>query len=104
MCEDVFKLVDTVLRKKEKLDLESQRLLEKDHKEYIWNSLGLSAGLQRDRFKEIKKRLSQISIIFQKNLNKEKDGDWFIPEQLSDVLEDISSILEKGKGENAGKL
>ncbi|KAF2113429.1 thimet oligopeptidase [Lophiotrema nucula] len=103
MREDVFKLIDAVLQRKEELDPESQRLLEKDHKSYIRNGLGL-AGPQRDRFKEIKKRLSEISITFQKNLNEEAGGIWFTPEELHGVPEDLVSSLKKGEGENEGKL
>ena len=105
MREDIYKLVDAALKnKKEKLDPESQRLLEKEYKSYIRNGLGLPEGPQRDRFKEIKKRLSQISIIFQKNLNEEKGGIWFTPEQLDGVPGDVLSGLAKGEGAYDGKL
>jgi metallopeptidase MepB len=104
MREDVFRLVDAVLKKGEKLEPESQRLLEKDHKSYIRNGLGVPAGPKRDRFKEIKKRLSEISIIFQKTLNEEKGGLWLTPEELDGVPDDVVSNLKKGEGENAGKV
>ncbi|CAI4214917.1 unnamed protein product [Parascedosporium putredinis] len=86
MREDVFKLV------------------EGEYKGYIKNGLGLPAGEKRDRFKEIKKRLSQISIEFQKNLNEENGGIWFTTEQLEGVPEDVVNTLEKGTGENEGKI
>lgn len=104
MREDVFKLVDAAMQKKESLDPESQRLLEKTRKGYIQYGLGIPAGPKRDRFKEIKKRLSQISTIFQKNLNEETGGIWFTPEELDGVPADVVSNLEKGKGEKAGKV
>lgn len=104
MREDIYKLVDAVLKKKESLEPESQRLLEKEHKDFVRNGLGLPAGPQRTRFKEIKKRLSQLSIEFQKNLNEENGGIWFTPEQLDGVPEDVLSGLKRGEGENAGKL
>ena len=108
MREDVYKLVDAALRKAEKgttkLDPESRRLLEKEHKNFIRNGLGLPAGPKRDRFKEIKKRLSQLSIVFQKNLNEESGGLWFTPSELDGVPEDVVSGLEKGDGENEGKV
>ena len=105
MREDVYQLVDAVLKNgSAKLDPESQRLLEKDHKTYIRNGLGLPAGPKRDRFKEIKKRLSQLSIVFQKTLNEENGGLWFTAEELEGVPEDVVSGLQKGEGENAGKL
>lgn len=43
MREDVFKLVEAALKKGEKLEPESRRLLEKEHKDYIRNGLGLPA-------------------------------------------------------------
>ncbi|KAL1987257.1 hypothetical protein VTN96DRAFT_4285 [Rasamsonia emersonii] len=104
MREDLYRLVDAVLKKNEDLDPESRRLLEKEHKDYIRNGLGLPAGPQRDRFKEIKKRLSQLSIEFQKNLNEENGGIWFTREELDGVPEDVLSGLQKGEGENEGKL
>jgi metallopeptidase MepB len=104
MREDVFKLYDAVLKKGEKLDPESQRLLEKDHKSYIRNGLGVPAGPKRARFKEIKKQLSDISIKFQKTLNEENGGLWLTPEELDGVPSDLVNNLKKGEGENAGKV
>ena len=98
MREDVYKLVDAALKKGDKLDPESQRLLEKERKNYIRNGLNIPAGPKRDRFKEIKKRLSQLSIIFQKNLNEEKGGIWFTLEELDGVPEDVLSGLKKESG------
>ena len=104
MREDMFKLVEAALKKGEKLDPESQRLLEKTHKDYIRNGLGLPAGPKRDRYKEIQKRLSQLRIVFSKNLNEEVGGIWFKPEELDGVPEDVMSLFVKGEGENAGKV
>lgn len=104
MREDVYSLVDAALNKGEKLDPESQRLLEKERKGFIRMGLGIPAGPERDRFKEIKKRLSQISIMFQKNLNEEDGGIWFSKEELNGVPEDVLSTLKKGEGEHEGKL
>merc|ERR1711977_328002 len=109
MREDIFKLVDATFKKQKddpSLDNESRRLLEKDHKGYIRMGLGIPAGEQRDRFKAIKKRLSELSITFQKNLNEEQGGLWFTPQELDGVPEDVTSGLKKGeKGtENEGKL
>jgi metallopeptidase MepB len=108
MREDVFKLVDGVFQRQKTaepdLDPESLRFLEKERKGYIKNGLGLPAGAQRDRFKEIKKRLSQIGIEFQKNLNEENGGLWLTKEELDGVPEDLVEGLAKGEGENAGKV
>lgn len=108
MREDVFTLVDAVFKtrreKEPDLDPESLRLLEKERKGYIRNGLSLPKGPQRDRFKEIKKRLSQLGIEFQKNLNEENGGLWFAREELDGVPEDVLDGLEKGTGENEGKV
>ncbi|KAI0161064.1 Metalloprotease [Hypoxylon sp. FL1284] len=108
MREDVYKLVDAAFQaqksKEPNLDAESLRLLEKERKGYIRYGLGIPQGPQRDRFKEIKKRLSQIGIEFQKNLNEENEGLWFTKEELDGVPDDVVGGLEKGTGENEGKL
>lgn len=104
MREDVFNLVDAAFKKNETIDPESKRLLEKDYKGYIRNGLGVPAGPRRDRFKDIKKRLSEISIVFQKNLNEENGGLWLTPEELNGVPEDVVASLEKGSGDKSGKV
>jgi metallopeptidase MepB len=104
MREDVFKRVEAALHKTEKLDPESRRLVEKDYKNYIRNGLGIHEGPRRDRFKEIKMRLSQLSIIFQKNLNEENGGIWFTKKELDGVPDDVVSGLKEGEGEHEGKV
>ncbi|KAK9418427.1 putative Peptidase M3A/M3B catalytic domain-containing protein [Seiridium unicorne] len=108
MREDIFQLVDSIAKRQKEnepdLDAESLRLLDKERKNYIKNGLGLPKGPQRDRFKEIKTRLSQISIQFQKNLNEEDDGLWFTKEELDGVPDDVVDGLNKGKDENDGKI
>ena len=102
--EDVYRLVDATLKRGEKLDPESQRLLERAHKDYIRAGMGLPAGPKRDRHKEIKKRLSELSIIFSKNLNEEIGGIWWDPKELEGLPEDVLTTFEKGEGANAGKV
>ena len=103
--KDKDRLIDAALAKTAGLDdVESARLLEKERKSYIRNGLGLPEGPKRDRFKAIKMRLSQIQIAFQKNLNEENNGIWFAPEALDGVPQDVLDTLEKGTGENEGKI
>ncbi|KAK5163903.1 metalloendopeptidase [Saxophila tyrrhenica] len=109
MREDIFQLVDEVFKKQkddQSLDAESRRLLEKDHKGYIRMGLGIPDGPERNRFKEIKKRLSELSISFQKNLNEEQGGLWLKPEQLEGVPQDVTENLKKGEegSENEGRI
>ena len=109
MREDLFKVVDEVFQKQKDdrdLDAESRRLLDKERQGYIQMGLGIKEKKDRDRFKEIKKRLSELGITFQKNLNEEQSGIWFTPEQLEGVPKDVLATLKNGdKGtENEGKL
>jgi metallopeptidase MepB len=109
MREDIFQLVDEVFKKQkddQSLDSESRRLLEKDHKGYIRMGLGIPSASDRDRFKAIKKRLSELSITFQKNLNEEQGGLWFTEEELKGVPQDVVGNLKKGDAgtENEGKV
>lgn len=107
MREDVFRLVDGAYNhEKGKLDQasESWRLLEKERKSYIRNGLGIPAGPKRDRFKEIKMRLSDLSIQFQKRLNEENGALWFTTEELEGLPKDLVENFEKGEGEHSGKV
>jgi len=78
--------------------------LERERKSYITNGLGIPAGPERERYKEIRKKLSNLGITFQKNLNEENGGIWFTREQLEGVPSDVVDGFEKGTGENDGKL
>lgn len=104
MREDIYALVEAVYQRKESLDPESQRLLEKDRKNFIKMGLGIEAGPKRDRFKEIKLRLTNLSTEFGKNLNEENGGLWFTKEELAGVPDDVVDGLEKGTGDNEGKV
>lgn len=104
MRDDIFALVDAVYKKNEPLDPESQRLLEKSRKGYISYGLGIPKGPERDRFKDIKKRLSQLQITFGKNLNEANGAVWLTPEELTGVPSKVVDGFEKGTGENEGKL
>jgi metallopeptidase MepB len=107
MRADLFSLVDTVLKKKENLDHESLYYLQKVHKEFIRNGLNLPMGSKRNRFKEIKTKLSQLTTEFRKNMVASSDeGIWFTPKELEGVPENSLTELEKGKEgeENEGKL
>ncbi|QPG94697.1 hypothetical protein C2857_006748 [Epichloe festucae Fl1] len=108
MREDVFKLVEAAYNTREAQDLQDEQLhlIDKERQKYIRNGLLLPAGPRRDRFKEVQKRLSQLCIQSQKNLNDEMGGVWFAPEELEGVPSDELDIsqLEKGTGENEGKV
>ena len=105
MREDVYSLVEAIYKRNESdLDPESRRFVEKNRKMYVRNGLSLPKGPKRDRFKEIKLRLSKLAIQFQKTLNEETGGIWFAPDELDGVPEDVVQDLQKGTGEKEGKL
>ena len=108
MREDYFKLIDAAYNTRQSQNLEPEQLhiLEKEHQSYVDNGLLLPAGPERDRFKEIQKRINQLCIDAQKKLNEENGGVYFTPEQLKGIPEDDLGIetLEKGTGENEGKV
>lgn len=108
MREDIFNAVDAAFANRASQDLtkEQAHVLEKERNKYIRNGLRLPAGPKRDRFKEIQKRLSELEIKGQTNLNEEKGAIWFTPEELKGVPSDDIDVdsLEKGTGENEGKV
>jgi metallopeptidase MepB len=108
MREDIFKLVDSVFSKRDTsekdLDPESRRLLEKTRQGYIWSGLGLPAGPQRDKYKELSNRISSLEIDYNRNMNEENGGIWLTSVELAGIPSDVLDSLEKGTGENAGKV
>ncbi|KAK6341784.1 hypothetical protein TWF730_001276 [Orbilia blumenaviensis] len=94
MREDIFKLVNAVAKSSlSDLPPEGKRLVEKLNTDYIRMGLELE-GAKRDRFKEIKKELSVLSIDFSKTLNEENGGIWFTEQQLEGVPADVINILK----------
>ncbi|RDW71566.1 hypothetical protein BP6252_08129 [Coleophoma cylindrospora] len=103
MREDVFILVDAVFQKNEHLDPESKRLLQEKHRGFIKNGLALPAT-KRHRFEELHKRISQLKIEFQKNLNEEDGSIWFTQNELAGVPDSVLSGMEKVKDGNEDKV
>ena len=100
MREDLYGLVDALVKRKEteNLDGESLLLLDKRHKEYIRNGLTLPRGAERDRFKEIRKRISQLGLEYRNNVNEERGGIWFTSQELLGLNDDVLTRLEKKDG------
>ncbi|THV67781.1 metallopeptidase MepB, partial [Aureobasidium pullulans] len=101
--EGLFELVEAVAKKSESLEPEDQRLLERYHRDYLRNGLGISLE-ERNRFKEIQSQLFKLTSEFEKNLREENAGLWFTLEELAGVSADLISHLDKGTGENEGKV
>ncbi|KAF3081058.1 hypothetical protein TWF102_001214 [Orbilia oligospora] len=103
MREDIFKLVNSVAKSPpSNLTLEGRRLVEKLNTDYIRMGLELE-GPKRDRFKEIKKELSVLSIDFSKTLNEENGGNWFTEQQLEGVPTDVINILKTDEKDGVKK-
>lgn len=102
--EDLFQLVDAVVRRNEDLDTESRLLLEREHKDFTRDGLGLPAGPVRDRFREIRQRISGLKMEFRRNQNEDSGCIFLRPEELEGIPDDVLSELEKGSGEDEGKL
>lgn len=98
--EDLFRLVNAALEKHkndESLDVESRRLLEKEHQDFVRMGLGLPQGPQRDRFKEIQKRLAELATTFAQNMNEDMSGLWLTREDLIGVSADLLDHLKQGE-------
>jgi len=100
---DVFRLVDAVWRRNEELDPESKKLVREMRRDYVRNGLALESEADRERLKEIRKRLSTIATEYGRNIDEDTECLYFTPEELDGVSEDALAQLPRGSGENEGK-
>lgn len=101
--EGMFALVDAVVNKNEDLEAEDKRLLERYHRSFLRNGLGVTLE-KRKRFKEIQKQLHQFTSAFEKNLREGNKGVWFKEEELEGLPIDLVASLTRGTDEYDGKL
>ncbi|KAK7099636.1 hypothetical protein V1264_022721 [Littorina saxatilis] len=96
MRTDVFEAVVTVQRKMDvrKMDPEAIRYIERLTKLGKRNGLHLQKEVQT-KVKELKKRISDLSIDYSKNLNEENTVLDFTEEELAGVPEDFMKGLER---------
>ena len=108
MREDVFQRIEGAFQRRtdEKINPEELRILEQYRQKFVHSGLLLPVGKERDRFKDVQKRLSQLCIQSQKNLNEESGGVWFTKEEIEGIPSDDVDVdkLDKGTGENEGKF
>ncbi|TQV99008.1 hypothetical protein V2A60_007299 [Cordyceps javanica] len=106
--EDVSRLIDAAYatRGAQNLDRESIRLLERERLKYQQKGMLIEDDKERQRFKDIQKRISQLCSEAIERLDESTAGIWFTPEQLVGVDGNGITIagLEKGTGENEGKF
>jgi metallopeptidase MepB len=108
MNEALFALIDAVLRHDEwELDHEARRWLEKMRREHVANGLSLPPGPERERFKEIKRKIGELESGFQGSLKEARSpsgGIWFSRDELDGVDESVLGRFMAGVGENKGLL
>ncbi|KAF9877612.1 putative peptidase family M3 [Colletotrichum karsti] len=102
--ETIFGLIDAVMRKNEILDSESLQLLKRKHRDHVRNGCSLPEGPRRECFVAIKSQLSRLSVEFRENLANNTGEIWLTPEELDGMPQARILQLEKGQGENEGKL
>jgi metallopeptidase MepB len=102
--EDLFLLIDSVVRKNEELDSESERLLRREHRTLQNNGLGLPAT-SRERFGEIKIHINKATSEFRRNMNEENEYVDFTEKDLVGVPAHVleSTLLDDGSGNNERK-
>lgn len=78
MRHDLFTVIQSYISKTDldTLDAEDARLLRKLERSFIRNGLHLSEE-KRDEFKELRKRLSEVCIEFNKNWSRESSSKCF---------------------------
>lgn len=95
MREDIFALVRTVHDQSRNLDRESALLLKLAYNRHIQTGVGLLVVDQKERFKAIQTRLSQIKISFRENLVSDKTTISFTFAELEGVPDKILAKLGK---------
>lgn len=98
--EDVYKSFNKLYedtKDSEELDHETKRYIKKINDQYRRNGLGLPLE-ERNKVKEIQKRLSTLSLEFSKNLGENNEFILFDREELDGVPEDVISQFEEVDG------
>ncbi|KAJ3222122.1 hypothetical protein HDU81_010135 [Chytriomyces hyalinus] len=102
MRKDVFLAVQKYAAKKEALDVDDQRLLDRIIRDFKRNGLDLDAATQ-ERITAIKKEISELGILFSKNLGEENTKLFFDKAELdglpADFIDRLTKREEDGKFE-----
>lgn len=100
MREDVYQSLLKYKAKGEQLGPVDQRLLDKQLETFERNGLGLPKE-EREKLKALKKRMSELCIQFQQNINEDKTSREFTKEELAGMPDDFIESL--GKSEDGQK-
>eukprot|EP00249_Psilotum_nudum_P019078 c27090_g1_i1 orf=493-2634(-) len=100
MRTDVYRVIKAFSEKKVQLGPESQRYV--DHLVRDYERLGLHFGHEvRDKVERLKRRLGELCIVYQNNLQEDRTCLYFSEEELAGMPSDYIECLEKRKD---GKL
>ncbi|KAL6817540.1 metallopeptidase MepB [Trichoderma camerunense] len=88
---DLFNLINTVLRIGEQLDCESRRYLEKKYKGHIRNGLLLSEDSSRQHFQTMQSRIAVLEAEYKKNLADSRLEVWLNRQDLRGVPDEVLS-------------
>lgn len=94
--EDVYKVFNKLYEsvKDQDIDFETKRYIKKINDSYRRNGLGLPIE-ERNKVKEIQKKLSNLSLEFSKNLGENSEFLLFTKEELNGVPDDVINQFEK---------
>eukprot|EP00824_Muranothrix_gubernata_P014549 TRINITY_DN30183_c0_g3_i1.p1 TRINITY_DN30183_c0_g3~~TRINITY_DN30183_c0_g3_i1.p1 ORF type:complete len:773 (+),score=151.99 TRINITY_DN30183_c0_g3_i1:328-2646(+) len=96
MRVDLYKAVQSYASKGEKLEGEDERLLTWMMRDFRRNGLALNPE-QQQQLKEVKKRVSDLQISFQQNLNEDTTTLTFTTEELEGMPDDFIEALGKSE-------
>jgi len=96
MREDVYHAILKFRDTKPTLDPQAQRLLDKTIEDFERNGLGLPAD-KREQLMKLKKRIAELCINFQKNINEDTTALEFTKEELEGLPEDFLENLKKSE-------
>lgn len=105
--EDLFERVNATYYKQvndTNLSLESRNLLGSFWGQFAGTGLAVEKGEKRDRYQNASNELEDLQDAFAQALVDDKTVLWFTKDELNGTRDDTLSTLEKGTGENEGKL
>jgi metallopeptidase MepB len=104
LFEPLFRLIDAVVRKEERLDDESARYLATKHRNFVRHGMLLGDEPSHQRLRELRREIARDSSQFHANLTNADGGVWYPREALDGVPERILDSMEVGTGEKEGLL
>lgn len=105
--EDLFERVNATYYKQANdtnLPLESRKLLAAFWDQFAGTGLAVEKGEKRDRYQNATNELEDLEGAFGQALIDDQTVLWFTKDELNGTRDDTLSTLEKGTGENEGKL